>query len=207
MADASPVSVVSRGAGARRLASHRGRGRPQPRCRARRPTGRSWSCGRERRRVDRRPDPRHPPCPGAIAGSRRPGACRLRARARPARLQQRTTPASHTATHVVLESCIAASTPIAWMSARRLLPRRPELPDHRPRRIRIDCAVCIPECPVNAILPEEDVPGDQLSFIAERRAGRKTWPSITKRKAPLPGRRRLEGPQGQAGRAEVADPP
>ncbi len=29
----------------------------------------------------------------------------------------------------------------------------------------IDCAVCIPECPVNAILPEEDVPGDQVAFI------------------------------------------
>ncbi len=25
----------------------------------------------------------------------------------------------------------------------------------------IDCAVCIPECPANAIMPEEDVPGDQ----------------------------------------------
>jgi ferredoxin len=29
----------------------------------------------------------------------------------------------------------------------------------------IDCAVCIPECPVNAILPEEDVPSDQLHII------------------------------------------
>ena len=29
----------------------------------------------------------------------------------------------------------------------------------------IDCAVCIPECPVNAILPEEDVPNDQLDFV------------------------------------------
>jgi len=30
----------------------------------------------------------------------------------------------------------------------------------------IDCAVCIPECPANAIFAEEDVPHDQLGFIA-----------------------------------------
>ena len=66
----------------------------------------------------------------------------------------------------------------------------------------IDCAVCIPECPVNAIyaeedlpadqvqfikiLPEEDVPGDQQKFIAINVELSKNWPSITKRKAALP---------------------
>ena len=29
----------------------------------------------------------------------------------------------------------------------------------------IDCAVCIPECPANAIYPEDDVPADQVQFI------------------------------------------
>ncbi len=52
----------------------------------------------------------------------------------------------------------------------------------------IDCAVCIPECPVNAIYAEEDVPADQMNFIKlnvelSRAAG---WKSITKRKAALP---------------------
>ena len=52
----------------------------------------------------------------------------------------------------------------------------------------IDCAVCIPECPVNAIYAEEDVPADQLSFIRlnvelSAAAG---WKSITKRKDALP---------------------
>jgi ferredoxin len=52
----------------------------------------------------------------------------------------------------------------------------------------IDCAVCIPECPVNAILPEEDVPSPQRHMVAlnaelARVAG---WPAITRRKAPLP---------------------
>ena len=30
----------------------------------------------------------------------------------------------------------------------------------------IDCALCVPECPVDAIYPEEDVPEDQRHFIA-----------------------------------------
>jgi ferredoxin len=46
----------------------------------------------------------------------------------------------------------------------------------------IDCAVCIPECPVNAILPEEDVPADQQKFIALNAELARGWPSITKRK-------------------------
>ena len=29
----------------------------------------------------------------------------------------------------------------------------------------IDCAVCIPECPTNAIMAEEDVPEDQQEYI------------------------------------------
>ena len=52
----------------------------------------------------------------------------------------------------------------------------------------IDCAVCIPECPVNAIYAEEDVPADQLAFIKlnvelSRAEG---WKRITKRKTALP---------------------
>ena len=30
----------------------------------------------------------------------------------------------------------------------------------------IDCAVCVPECPVDAIYADEDVPVDQQDFIA-----------------------------------------
>ena len=44
----------------------------------------------------------------------------------------------------------------------------------------IDCAVCIPECPVNAIMPEEDVPGDQQHMIKlNADLSRIGWPSIT----------------------------
>ena len=52
----------------------------------------------------------------------------------------------------------------------------------------IDCAVCIPECPVNAIYAEEDTPGDQIHMIKlnAELARLPGWKSITKRKDPLP---------------------
>ncbi|MBC7500199.1 MAG: ferredoxin family protein, partial [Herminiimonas sp.] len=49
----------------------------------------------------------------------------------------------------------------------------------------IDCAVCVAECPVNAIFAEEDVPADQQSFIKLNVDLARNWPSITKTKAPL----------------------
>jgi ferredoxin len=52
----------------------------------------------------------------------------------------------------------------------------------------IDCAVCIPECPVNAIYAEEDAPRDQQHMIKlnAELALLPSWKSITKRKAPMP---------------------
>ena len=49
----------------------------------------------------------------------------------------------------------------------------------------IDCAVCVAECPVNAIYAEEDVPADQQQFIKLNVELARKWPSITKSKAPL----------------------
>ena len=46
----------------------------------------------------------------------------------------------------------------------------------------IDCAVCIPECPVNAIYPEEDVPESQHEWLALNAELAKLWPSITDKK-------------------------
>lgn len=50
----------------------------------------------------------------------------------------------------------------------------------------IDCAVCVPECPVNAIYAEDDVPGDQQEFIKLNAELAPSWTSITKSKAALP---------------------
>ena len=48
----------------------------------------------------------------------------------------------------------------------------------------IDCAVCIPECPVNAIYAEEDVPKDQMHMteVNADLARDPTYKTITKRK-------------------------
>jgi ferredoxin len=50
----------------------------------------------------------------------------------------------------------------------------------------IDCGVCIPECPVNAIYHEYDVPQAQMKFIALNAKLAPRWPVITRRKPPLP---------------------
>ena len=50
----------------------------------------------------------------------------------------------------------------------------------------IDCAVCIPECPVNAIYAEDDVPDDQKGLTALNAELAKVWPTITDTKGALP---------------------
>lgn len=50
----------------------------------------------------------------------------------------------------------------------------------------IDCAVCVPECPVEAIFAEEDVPKGQESYIELNAELARGWPSITRTKEPLP---------------------
>lgn len=49
----------------------------------------------------------------------------------------------------------------------------------------IDCAVCIPECPVEAIYAEEDVPEGQEKWIAMNVELMEKWPSITRTKPAL----------------------
>jgi ferredoxin len=48
----------------------------------------------------------------------------------------------------------------------------------------IDCTLCVPECPVEAIFAEDDVSADQQSFIALNTELAKQWPAIIERKAP-----------------------
>jgi ferredoxin len=49
----------------------------------------------------------------------------------------------------------------------------------------IDCAVCIPECPVGAISAQEDTPNAHVWFDINMRLSKK-WPVITKKKPALP---------------------
>lgn len=50
----------------------------------------------------------------------------------------------------------------------------------------IDCAVCVPECPVNAIYAEEDVPTGQQHFTPLNAELSREWKPITKTKLVLP---------------------
>jgi len=46
----------------------------------------------------------------------------------------------------------------------------------------IDCSLCEPECPIDAIFDEDDVPDDQKQFIALNAELSQTWPVITESK-------------------------
>ncbi|MFC5300519.1 ferredoxin FdxA [Azospira restricta] len=50
----------------------------------------------------------------------------------------------------------------------------------------IDCTLCVPECPAEAIFAEDDVPDTQKAFIALNAELAKTWPALTERKPALP---------------------
>jgi ferredoxin len=45
----------------------------------------------------------------------------------------------------------------------------------------IDCSLCEPECPVNAIYAEEDLPEDQKEFLALNEELSRDWPVISEK--------------------------
>jgi len=46
----------------------------------------------------------------------------------------------------------------------------------------IDCSLCEPECPVNAIYAEEDLPEDQNHFLKLNEELSRDWPVISEKK-------------------------
>ena len=42
----------------------------------------------------------------------------------------------------------------------------------------IDCALCVPECPIEAIFEEDDLPEDQRHFIGINKQLSEKWPII-----------------------------
>ena len=48
----------------------------------------------------------------------------------------------------------------------------------------IDCALCEPECPVDAIFSDDEVPEDQVPFIELNAELAELWPNITEIKEP-----------------------
>lgn len=61
----------------------------------------------------------------------------------------------------------------------------------------IDCSLCEPECPINAIFDEDDVPENQKQFIALNAELAKDWPVITERKEAPADAKEWEGVEGK----------
>ncbi|GAO35292.1 ferredoxin [Sulfuricella sp. T08] len=57
----------------------------------------------------------------------------------------------------------------------------------------IDCDVCVPECPAEAIFPEADLPPGQEKFIEINAKLAKIWPVINSKKDPLPEAEKWKG--------------
>lgn len=87
-------------------------------------------------------------------------------------------------THIVTESCIRCKfTDCVDVCPVDCFREGPNMLSIDPDEC-IDCGVCVPECPVDAIKAEEDVPADQLPFIALNIQLSQGWPSITRTKIP-----------------------
>lgn len=56
----------------------------------------------------------------------------------------------------------------------------------------IDCQLCEPECPVNAIFAEDDLPDDMKGYLEINAELTKNWPVINQLKPALPDARDWE---------------
>src|SRR5690606_38513593 len=61
----------------------------------------------------------------------------------------------------------------------------------------IDCALCEPECPVDAIFSEDELPEDQQVFLELNRELSEVWPNITEKKEALADAEEWNGVAGK----------
>ena len=61
----------------------------------------------------------------------------------------------------------------------------------------IDCTLCEPECPAEAIYPEDDLPDGQEKFIQLNADLSLDWPVITEQKEPPPDAEEWDGKEGK----------
>lgn len=61
----------------------------------------------------------------------------------------------------------------------------------------IDCTLCEPECPANAIYAEDEIPEDQKAFLELNRDLSGKWPVITERKEAPPDAEEWDGKSGK----------
>ncbi len=61
----------------------------------------------------------------------------------------------------------------------------------------IDCDLCVPECPIDAIYAEDDLPEDQAEFLELNAELAEIWPNISDQKDPMPDHKKWEGIEGK----------
>ncbi|MBE0489846.1 MAG: ferredoxin family protein [Halomonas sp.] len=61
----------------------------------------------------------------------------------------------------------------------------------------IDCALCEPECPAEAIFAEDELPEGQEPFIEINAELAEVWPNISEKKDPLPDAEEWDGKPGK----------
>jgi ferredoxin len=66
----------------------------------------------------------------------------------------------------------------------------------------IDCGVCVPECPVEAIVPDNNTDIDVAFWTNLNKRLSKKWPVITQKKAPPPDH---EDWNGRAGKIDLLE--
>jgi len=66
----------------------------------------------------------------------------------------------------------------------------------------IDCTLCVAECPVEAIVADDDVPPDQRGFIELNRELAKLWPLINERREAPADADAWRGVAGKLGKLE-----
>ncbi len=57
----------------------------------------------------------------------------------------------------------------------------------------IDCTLCEPECPAEAIFAEDDIPGGMEHFLELNAELTQEWPVISEKKDPLPDAEEWDG--------------
>ena len=87
-------------------------------------------------------------------------------------------------TFVVIESCIKCK----YMDCVEVCPvdcfyEGPNMLAIHPDEC-IDCALCEPECPVDAIVADDEIPEDQKQFLELNARLSEKWPNITVKKEP-----------------------
>lgn len=61
----------------------------------------------------------------------------------------------------------------------------------------IDCGVCEPECPIGAIVPDNNQDINVVFWTDLNRRLSEKWPNITKKKDPLPDAEQWKGKDGK----------